>query len=191
MFDVGCCRTDAFEPLDCLPPAPRHFSLSLGGTNSIFAPVKAWPPNPTGLIISATPPQSGFKGTRAAAMARERRRSKRSLSGDGDKSFRICSVLGGLDVTRYVSRDARSFFAGALDDVELIREIITETALNGGVGHRLTLTELNNTLDRVGRGYDSNETIQTTVEVSTVWRTSLFLHVDFADIFSTAIRRLD
>ena len=91
----------------------------------------------------------------------ERRQRKRSLS-EGDKSFRICSVLGGLDVTRYVSRDARSFFAGALDDVEMIREVITETALNGGVGHRMTLDELNNTLDRHGRGY---EAIQTTVDV--------------------------
>ena len=102
-----------------------------------------------------------------STMARERRQRKRSLSGaEGDKSFRICSVLGGLDVTRYVSRDARSFFAGALDDVELIREVITETALNGGVGHRMTLAELNNTLDRHGRGYDNNETVQTTVDVS-------------------------
>ena len=105
-------------------------------------------------------------------MARERRQRNRSLSGaegDKSKSFRICSVLGGLDVTRYVSRDARSFFAGALDDVELIREVITETALNGGVGHRMTLAELNNTLDRHGRGYDNNETIQTTVDVRAVY----------------------
>ena len=102
-------------------------------------------------------------------MARERRQRKRTLNGvEGDKSFRICTVLGGLDVTRYVSRDARSFFAGALDDVELIREVITETALNGVIGCRMTLDELNNTLDRHGRGYDNNETLQTTVDVVVV-----------------------
>lgn len=28
------------------------------------------------------------------------------------KDYKICNVLGGLDVTRYISRDARSFFAG-------------------------------------------------------------------------------
>ncbi|KAL7543254.1 hypothetical protein ACHAXR_012560, partial [Thalassiosira sp. AJA248-18] len=87
----------------------------------------------------------------------------------GDKSYKICSLEGGLATTRYISRDTQSFFSGAIDDVELIREVISATASNGGVGHRITLAELNATLDKQGRGYcdseDScSESIQTTVE---------------------------
>ncbi|KAL9190468.1 hypothetical protein ACHAXT_007679 [Thalassiosira profunda] len=102
--------------------------------------------------------------------ARYMQKSRRSLAEDedeggdlsDDKAFKICSVLGGLDVTRYVSRDARSLFAGAIDDVELIREVIGETALHGGVGHRMTIEELNKTLDREGRGID-DENVRTTL----------------------------
>jgi len=80
-----------------------------------------------------------------------------------NKTYKICSVEGGLDITRYISRDARSFFAGAIEDVELIREVISETANNGGVGHRITLAELNATLDRDGRGINSSN-IRTTFD---------------------------
>ena len=67
-------------------------------------------------------------------------------------------------MTRYISSDARSFFSGAIDDVDLIREVITETALNGGVGHRMTLVELNGTLDTTGRDYLNDTSIKTTLE---------------------------
>ena len=87
----------------------------------------------------------------------------------GDKTYKICSVPGGMDMTRFISQDARHFFAGAIEDVELIREVISTTADHGGVGHRMTLAELNSTLDRVGRGYcddeaTCNSTVQTTLE---------------------------
>ena len=87
-----------------------------------------------------------------------------SQTDGNEKSFKICSVLGALDVTRFISRDAQSFFAGAIEDIELIREVISENASNGGVGHRMTLAELNTTLDRHGRGYDDDDSIQTTLE---------------------------
>ena len=67
-------------------------------------------------------------------------------------------------MTRYISKDARNFFSGAIDDVDLIREVITETALNGGVGHRMTLVELNGTLDTTGRDYLNDTSIKTTLE---------------------------
>ena len=82
-----------------------------------------------------------------------------------DKSYKICSVLGGLDVTRFVSRDARAFFAGAIEDVELIREVVGETTLNGGVGHRMTLNELSHSLDYRGRGINGSDAVkETTIE---------------------------
>ena len=84
-----------------------------------------------------------------------------------DKAFKICNVLGGLDVTRFVSRDARAFFAGAIDDVELIREVISEVATNGGVGNRITLKGLARSLDRSGREAANNSLpvgVTTTVE---------------------------
>ena len=85
-----------------------------------------------------------------------------------EKAFKICNVLGGLDVTRFVSRDARAFFAGAIDDVELVREVIGEVATNGGVGNRLTLSgRLAHSLDRSGREAANNSLpvgVETTVE---------------------------
>ena len=91
--------------------------------------------------------------------ARQRRRLPTTVrntgtgtdTGTADKAYKICNVMGGLDVTRFVSRDARAFFAGAIDDVELIREVISEVATNGGVGDRMTLDELSHSLDRSGR----------------------------------------
>jgi serine/threonine protein kinase len=51
-----------------------------------------------------------------------------------EKAFRICNVLGGLDVTRFVSSNTRNLFQGAIEDVELIREYVHEAFLNGGIG---------------------------------------------------------
>ena len=105
--------------------------------------------------------------------ARQRRRLPTTVrntgtgSGTADKAYKICNVLGGLDVTRFVSRDARAFFAGAIDDVELIREVISEVATNGGVGDRMTLDELSHSLDRSGREAANKSLpvdIETTVE---------------------------
>jgi len=43
------------------------------------------------------------------------------------------------------------FYFSAIDDVELVREVISEVAINGGLGHQLSLYELDHTLDRIGR----------------------------------------
>jgi serine/threonine protein kinase len=50
-----------------------------------------------------------------------------------EKSLRICNVLGGLDVVRYVSSNTRQVFEGAIEDVELIREYLSEAMLNSGI----------------------------------------------------------
>eukprot|EP00977_Amphora_coffeiformis_P026558 scaffold27769_cov176-Amphora_coffeaeformis.AAC.9 len=66
---------------------------------------------------------------------------------DDDKSFKICSVSGGLDVTRLVSSTTRSLFRSAIEDVELMREVIGESAYNGGVASGMyKLDELSHTL---------------------------------------------
>mmetsp|Transcript_25785 Transcript_25785/g.76132 ORF Transcript_25785/g.76132 Transcript_25785/m.76132 type:complete len:1240 (-) Transcript_25785:267-3986(-) len=71
-----------------------------------------------------------------------------------DKSYKICSVLGGLDVTRFVSYNTRKFFEGVIEDVELMREFVSEAAVNGGiVGGLHTLTGLEDTLDWRARGF--------------------------------------
>ena len=49
------------------------------------------------------------------------------------KAYKICSVSGGLDVVRLVSGNTRNFFRSALEDVEFIREYVSEAALNGGI----------------------------------------------------------
>ena len=49
------------------------------------------------------------------------------------KSLKICSVSGGLDIARLFSSSTRSFFSSAIDDVELIREYISEATVNGGI----------------------------------------------------------
>lgn len=50
-----------------------------------------------------------------------------------DKAFVICNVQGGLDVTRVVSSNARQIFGGAAEDVELMREYVSQAASNGGI----------------------------------------------------------
>ena len=66
---------------------------------------------------------------------------------DPDKAFKICSVSGGLDVTRLVSSTTRSFFQSAIEDVELIREVISESAYNGGIVNGIhNLDQLSQTL---------------------------------------------
>ena len=81
----------------------------------------------------------------------------------GDRSFKICSVLGGLDVMRLVSSSTRSFFGGAIEDVEMIREFVSEAITNKGIrGGLSNLAELNQTLDWVSR--DEYEVKTTTLE---------------------------
>ena len=70
-----------------------------------------------------------------------------------DKTFKICNVLGGLDVTRVVSSNARHFFQGAIEDVELIREYVSQAAINKGiVGGFSDLNAMNHSLQWKVRG---------------------------------------
>jgi hypothetical protein len=75
------------------------------------------------------------------------------------KAYQICSVSGGLDVTRLVSISTRSLFRSALEDVEFIREYISEAALNSGiVGGLSDLDDMAATLDWQAREKTSGDT---------------------------------
>lgn len=80
---------------------------------------------------------------------------------DQDKAFKICSVSGGLDVTRLVSSTTRSFFRSAIEDVELIREVISESAFYGGLANGLNMGELSQTLDWQARNLTAQDTTVT------------------------------
>ena len=76
-----------------------------------------------------------------------------------DKASKICNVLGGLDVTRFVSSNTRQVFQGAIDDVELIREYVSLAAVNKGiVGGFSNLKALNNSLEWEARGFEEGDT---------------------------------
>ena len=82
-----------------------------------------------------------------------------STAAQDHKAYKICSILGGLDVTRQVSSDTRGFFASAIDDVEFIREFISEAAYNQGiVGGLSNLNALAASLDWKDRGYPQGTT---------------------------------
>ncbi|CAB9529589.1 Receptor-type guanylate cyclase gcy [Seminavis robusta] len=69
-------------------------------------------------------------------------------SADDTKDYKICDAIGGLDVTRLVSTNARNFFAEAIDDVELMREYLSESALTANWTSDFdSLDELAATLD--------------------------------------------
>jgi hypothetical protein len=75
------------------------------------------------------------------------------------KAYQICSLSGGLDVTRLVSISTRSLFRSALEDVELIREYISEAVLNQGiVGGLSNLDDMATTLDWQARGKKFGDT---------------------------------
>jgi uncharacterized protein len=75
----------------------------------------------------------------------------------------ICSLTGGLDITRLASATIRNFFRTALEDVELIREYISEAAINDGLqGGFSNLTAMSRSLDRTARNLTANESNVTT-----------------------------
>lgn len=76
-----------------------------------------------------------------------------------DKAFKICSISGGLDVTRFVSSTTRNFFRSAMEDAELIREAISEGGYNGGIVNGMhDLEQLGQTLDWQARGLHPENT---------------------------------
>lgn len=75
------------------------------------------------------------------------------------KALRICSIAGGINIARLSSSNTRNLFRDAIEDVEFIREYISEAALNGGiVGGLHTLQGLNQTLDWEARGLSPQDT---------------------------------
>lgn len=76
-----------------------------------------------------------------------------------DKTFVICNAQEGLDVTRVVSSNTRQFFQGAIEDVELIREYVSQAASNGGiVGGFSDLNALSHSLQWKARGLPRGST---------------------------------
>lgn len=75
------------------------------------------------------------------------------------KPLKICNILGGLDLTRLRSREARTLFQRAIEDVELIREYFSEAVTNGGIRGGLSdLSDLAATLDNQGRNLSEVDT---------------------------------
>ena len=64
-----------------------------------------------------------------------------------EKSLKICSISGGLDIARLYSSYTRRFFSGAIEDVELIREYISEAAQNGGIQGFHDIKDMARTVD--------------------------------------------
>ena len=82
------------------------------------------------------------------SQAQEQQAPQEAATTNNDKEFKICDVLGGLDVTRFVSTRARGFFAAAIDDVDLAREFAAEAmAHRSTVSDFATLQEMSQTLD--------------------------------------------
>ncbi len=91
-------------------------------------------------------------------------------SDEGGKKYRICSVIGGLDITRLLSFRAKAMFSEVIQDIELIREFISEDMTNGGVDYLLergsavtgssmtNLDDLNNSLQWKARGFQKPTT---------------------------------
>jgi hypothetical protein len=70
-----------------------------------------------------------------------------------NKALAVCSVPNLLDITRLRSRETRSIFSAAIDDIELIREYYTEAMYNSGItGGMSDLVELSYSYDWLGRG---------------------------------------
>ena len=89
-----------------------------------------------------------------------------NTASDATKEFKICDVLGGLDATRLVSTNARNFFSSAIDDVELMREYLSEAWLSpendNGSGDWISdfrnLEQMSRTLDWQARGLANGTT---------------------------------
>lgn len=83
-----------------------------------------------------------------------------------NKELAVCSIPNLLDITRLRSRETRSTFAAAIEDVELMREYYTESMYNEGiVGGMSDLTEMAYSYDWLGRG----AVPKTTVEAEMGW----------------------
>ena len=84
---------------------------------------------------------------------------RRKLFDDDSKVYKICSVLGGLDVTRYVSAHTRQLFQGAIEDVELIREYVSQSASErNNKAKPYDMDKMAHTFQWKRRGFDSPTT---------------------------------
>jgi hypothetical protein len=85
-----------------------------------------------------------------------------TIAASNPKLYKICSATGGLDVARLVSSNTRSLFRSAIEDVEFIREYISEAAYNHGiVGGLSDLDAIAATLDWQARGKSPRDTTVT------------------------------
>jgi 7 transmembrane sweet-taste receptor of 3 GCPR len=102
---------------------------------------------------------SSSQETRSSTRARRRvdDNSNKNIK-NNNKALQICSVAGGLNIVRLVSANKRTLFLESLEDVELIREYMSEAAYNGGIAGGLhdSLEALDQTLDWQARNLTNN-----------------------------------
>jgi 7 transmembrane sweet-taste receptor of 3 GCPR len=82
------------------------------------------------------------------------------------KAFKICDIAGGVAVAREASRSIQTLFLNALEDVEQMREFLTENMKHTTSPLTTTLDDLANSLDYEARGLPSN---MTTLDAGLAW----------------------
>lgn len=83
-----------------------------------------------------------------------------------NKAFQICDIAGGVAVARDASRSIQTLFLNALEDVEQMREFLTENMKHNGNSVTTTLDDLAQSLDHEARGLPNNVT---TLDVGLAW----------------------
>jgi hypothetical protein len=85
--------------------------------------------------------------------------SRRRMWDPSQKELKICSIVNGLDLTRLQSYRLRVMFRNAMEDVELMREYISEAMLNDGLLDGLSnLTAMAHTCNWQDRNLPPNST---------------------------------
>jgi tRNA A-37 threonylcarbamoyl transferase component Bud32 len=111
------------------------------------------------LVVVATLTSSMAAAAAAAAAQQTGAENVATTDANNNKDFKICNVLGGLDVTRFVATRAKGFFAMAIDDVELSREFLAESLISRETyGDFPTLEAMSETLDYTSRGLPEGTT---------------------------------
>jgi len=93
---------------------------------------------PSDIVVDSAVHVASSEGRKAQEQQQDnimKNATSESAAPTEDKAYKICTVLGGLDVTRLVSSSTRSFFGGAIDDVELVREFVSEAAGAGSTSN--------------------------------------------------------
>jgi hypothetical protein len=118
-------------------------------------------PTSTNTVTAAS--SSNASAAKGAAENIDKNREKAKT-----KSFLICDVHSGMAIARLSSTKTRMFFQSAIEDVEQLREYVSEAMYNGGIvgGLHTSLEEMAATLDWKARNLPEG---MTTVEAGLSW----------------------